>query len=223
MDALTLSLRASALTTPDRARALGTGLGRVHENALIFGINAISQAFGRYVGRKLHQVTFAEPDPEPLQGHGRETLQLSAYPVLEIESVEISGTEISDFSTAKRFLSDGILYREYGWPWSVPRHRDLTGDPDLSRPRFNVAVCYTGGYITPAQETLTDGEYLPEEIEMALIRELSDLLTGARNTGRILKERTAGGYEVTYAMSGVVTLSRETQGVLNGYTLAALP
>ena len=225
MDALTLSLRAYALTTPDRARALGTGLAAKHENALIHAINAISQACQNYCRRPLHQVSYSEDDPELFQGHGREVVQLSAYPVLEIESVAVGGTEISDFSSAKQFLVEGRLYREAGWPFDVPRHADLTGDPDISRPRYNVAVAYTGGYMTPWQEEngVEEGEPLPEEIEQAVFRELSDLLNGGRNSGRIIREKTAGGYEVQYAMSGVVRLSRETQDVLSSYQLQVLP
>ena len=197
---------------------MGPGLSDVAEHTLIMAINSVSAAAARYVGRPLHQVVVTAEDPELLQGHGRATLQLRAYPVVTIESVTISGQAVEDFSTASQWLRHGQLYLESGWPWSVPRHCDLTGDPDFSRARFNVAVAYTGGYISPAQD-LADGELLPDEIELAILREVGDLLSGARNTGRIRREKTAGGYEVEFAMSAVVSLSRETQDVLSGYVL----
>ncbi len=222
MDPYCIPLRPYALTTPERARALGTGLREVGENSLAFAINAISQAMARYVRRPLHQITTAVGSPELLQGYGRETLHLRCYPVVEIFSVHVDGHEVADFETNPQFLEVGQLYREAGWPMSVPRHNDLTGDPDFSRPRFNVAVSYTGGYATPAQD-LERGEPLPDEIELALFREIGDLLSGARNTGRIRREKTAGGYEVEFAMSGTVSLSRESQDVLSGYAWAGLP
>lgn len=224
MDALCLPLRPEALTTPDRARAFGAGLAGVHENALVFAINAISEAAQRYVGRPLHQQTTTEEEPEFHQGGGH-WLQLRLYPVASIESVRVDGSPIGDYSSARQWLRDGRLFREDGWPFMVPRHNDLTGDPDFSRPAWNIAVAYTGGYMTPLQEEegVEEGTPLPTEIELAVIREVSDLLNGARNTGRILREKTAGGYEVTYAMSGVVNLSRETQDTLRGYVLPVMP
>ena len=51
-------------------------------------INSVSAAAARYVGRPLHQVVATVEDPELLQGHGRATLQLRAYPVVTIESVK---------------------------------------------------------------------------------------------------------------------------------------
>lgn len=225
MDALSLTLKANALTTPDRAKALGTGLASKHDNALIFAINAVSAAIHRAVRRPLYQVTYTEESPELLQGHGRELLQLRAYPILEVTSVLIGGVADEEFSSARQFLDEGKLYREAGWPWDAPAYTDLTCDINFSRLRYNVAVAYVGGYITPKQEEdgVEDGEPLPEELEQATFREVSDLLNGARGSGRILSERTAGGYAVTYAMSGAVSLSVETQDVLSGYVLGALP
>lgn len=221
MDPYCLPLRAYALTTPERARVLGT-MPNVDEYTLVMAINSVSAAAARYVGRPLHQVVVTEDDPELLQGRGRAVLQLRAYPVVAIESVTIDGQVVEDFSSASQWLRRGQLYREFGWPWSVPRHGDLTGDPDFARARFNVAVAYTGGYISPAQDADV-GEPLPDEIELAILREVGDLLSGARNTGRIRREKTAGGYEVEFAMSAVVSLSRETQDVLSGYVLGGCP
>lgn len=222
MDPYCLPLRGNALTTPDRARVLGPGLANVEDLALVMAINSVSAAAARYVGRPLHQVVVTEDDPELLQGRGHPVLQLRAYPVVAIESVTIDGHVVEDFSSASQWLRRGQLYRESCWPWSVPRHGDLTGDPDFARARFNVAVAYTGGYISPAQD-LEDGELLPDEIELAILREVGDLLSGARNTGRIRREKTAGGYEVEFAMSAVVSLSRESQDVLSGYVLGGCP
>lgn len=222
MDPYCIPLRPHALTTPERVRVLGTGLREVGENSLVFAINAISQAMARFVRRPLHQVTTPAGSPELLQGYSRATLQLRCYPVVEIVSVEVSGSPVTDFSRNPQFLQDGQLYREVGWPMSAPRYNDLTEDCDTSRPRYNIAVSYTGGYVTPAQD-LELGEPLPDEIELALFREIGDLLSGARNTGRIRREKTAGGYEVEFAMSGTVSLSRESQDVLSGYAWAGLP
>ena len=218
MDPYCLPLRPHALTTPERARVLGPGLAAVNDLSLIMAINSVSAAAARYVGRPLHQILVKEEDPEFLRGQGRSILQLRAYPVVAIESVTVDGQAVEDFSQASQWLKRGQLYRESGWPWSVPRHCDLTGDPDFARARFNVAVAYRGGYISPAQD-LEDGEPLPDEIELVMLREIGDLLSGARNTGRIRREKTAGGYEVEFAMSAVVSLSRETQDVLSGYVL----
>lgn len=218
MDPYCQPLRSHALTTPERARVLGPGLANADETALTMAINSVSAAAARYVGRPLHQLVVTEDDPELLQGRGLAVLQLRAYPVVAIESVTIGGQTVDDFSKASQWLTRGQLYRESCWPWSVPRHCDLTGDPDFSRARFNVSVAYTGGYISPAQD-LEHGEPLPDEIELVILREVGDLMSGARNTGRIRREKTAGGYEVEFAMSAVVSLSRETQDVLSGYVL----
>lgn len=222
MDPYCLPLRSHALTTPERARVLGPGLANVDDLTLTMAINSVSAAAARYVGRPLHQVAVTVDDPELLQGCGRPVLQLRAYPVLSIESVTIGGHAVIDFSTASQWLRRGQLYRESYWPWSVPRHADLTGDPDFARARYNIAVAYTGGYISPAQRR-EHGEPLPDEIELVVLREIGDLLSGARNTGRIRREKTAGGYEVEFAMSAVVSLSRETQDVLSGYVLGGCP
>lgn len=221
-------LRPYALTTPDRARELGTGLAGAPESKLVMAINAVSKAMATYCGRPLHHVEVTSEDPELFQGWGSSQLQLRCYPIVEVDQVLVDGQAVTDFSSASQFLAQGQLYREVGWPWSGPRHDDVTCDPNFGRTRYNVAVAYRGGYVTPLQAECPEhedheGEPLPDDIEIALFRELGDIFSGARNTGRIRREKTAGGYEVEFAMSAIVQLSRETQDVLRGYVMGGLP
>jgi hypothetical protein len=214
-----IGLKAYALTTAERLRFLGGAPSGRNLDEYNFAINAVSREIAKYCGRDLHQVTHTAEAPEYHEGSGRLYLYLHHYPVVSITAVKVNGSEVTDFRSSTEDKANGRLYRENAWPRLVPAYCDLTRDPDYSRAREHIEVAYIGGYKTPAQGEVEEGEHeVPEDLEMCVFRELREVMTGGDGQSRIKSERTPGGTAYTYFDDGF-ELSRKTKAVLtnSGY------
>lgn len=119
------------------------------ESALIRSINAASDAIRHYCRRDFARAELTER----VAGRDSSRLMLSLVPVVEVDSIHLHGSEVDVGSITVEHRS-GILYRNGVWPQS--------NEP-------NVAVTYTGGYVTPAQATDDLERDLPYDIEEACL------------------------------------------------------
>jgi len=170
------------LTTVDKFKK-STQCEAFDDETLGFLIRASSAAILKHLNRRLKK----QETVEALSGNNTSKyLNLDLYPVIEIHSVLIDDVPVTDF------LSDpkqGRIYREKGWPNGVR----------------NIAVVYTGGYILPGNE----GANLPEDIELACILHVQDLM---RQPG-VTSERV-GDLSVTYEAS---EMSSAVRSLLDGH------
>lgn len=205
-----VELKPYALTTKERLQFLGGAPSGLHDDEYNFSINLVSREIEKLCGRQLYQVTHTAEDPERHEGNGGLRLYLRSYPIVSITSVKVNSVAVTDFRDSKKDRERGFIYCEGRWPMLVGVYADLTRDPYFSN-KEHIEVAYVGGYKTPAQGDAAAGEFeLPEDLEGCVFREVSDLVSGGRVSGRIKSERTPGGAGVVYDLSGPIVLSKET-------------
>lgn len=166
--------------TVDQLKAELQISGSSQDDRLALLLAAASSAIEGYCGRTFARATLTER----ISPRGRQTVNLSLYPIESIASVTMSTTAITDYQTD---AEAGQIWREGGWTWAALTMPDITQDPDPNMADRNLTVTYTGGYIMPG----TPGANLPAALQYAAIRVAAQMYS--RPAG-FKSERTPGGY-----------------------------
>lgn len=212
----------AALTTYARLIAgTGSSISSDRGNTLIKAISALIE---RECGRKFGFAIVPPESPELHKGGGS-TLYLRRYPIRSVESVLVSGSEVTDWTNDPELLANGELYRPGGWSAEYLRARYLTGRPAVGSESLSISVAYTGGFILPEYSGITDAENNPDgletdfpaDLESAVWDSVISLYSLSQQSGRILKrEKTPGGGEWEWS----VTDTQAKRPTLTPFTLA---
>lgn len=208
-----MALEANALCTVADITARGV----TKAQALIEDeINSISQQFEQHCGRVFRQLArVASPSGssqaprERLPGSGEQWLQLSSYPLVSVQEMQIDGQVVTDWELVEGYVQRGLLYREAGWPIVCLAWDTLTGDPDVTRPQLSILAAYTGGYAV-----------IPADLKKAAIDEVLSALSIAGDRRHILEEQTPAGRRLKLSnMAASGTWSAKTLQTLSNYVL----
>lgn len=203
-----MPLKSHALTTVDAVRdELGLS-GTSADARLERMINAASARFAAIVGRDLH---YAEDVVEDVAGYDRPRLAVRRTPLLSILSItplDASGSAGTALDDESYFIEDaerGWIGRSASWSSSPASVDGVLGLAIAGTERRNWRVTYTGGSITPFQESADGGSLgtssLRDDIEQAIIESVVDTYRRAGARSDILSERL-GDESVTYANPG---------------------
>lgn len=156
----------SALTTLERVKEeLGIDSGDTqYDDKLTRYINEASDFVEIYTGRTFGTVAGKE---DVLSGSADSYLILNNRPILQINSVEVSGEAVTDFLVDPDDYKAGMLYRENGWVKST-YIVGLAGDQFGSR--RTIVVNYDYGYVLPKDATELLPQTLPRSLEAIVIR-----------------------------------------------------
>lgn len=130
-------------------------------------INAASDAIERYCERAFH---YEEDIVEKVAGYGTPFIVVSRTPIISISSIKIGDSTLD--SSEYELTGGGLIYRLNGtWGWSAQYAEGIVYEQIAGTEEQNIAVTYTGGYVTQNQEdndpTLTRS--LPYDLEEACI------------------------------------------------------
>lgn len=141
------------------------------DDTLQLYILAASQAIANYCRRDFKKQSYTDITHS---APGSKLLVLRNYPIDSVEEVTIPSGTITDFDV----ITDGLLYRDAGWPDEVR----------------SVTVKYTAGYVLSDEATSDNPCTLPEPLELACVQ-----LTKMFFNDQILKEsERLGDYSVRY-------------------------
>jgi len=223
-----MALIARALTTVARVREAGAL--SVDDSQVELSIGAVSIEIEKMLGRRLGYRKALTSAPERYQGTGQQSLFVRRWPILAVERVQIrqstlsTAEDVTDFLDDPDFLERGELWRDYGWPKIMGVHSDLTGDPNPSVRGYPIELAYTGGYILPQFNAITDAINnpgglafsLPPNIELACIDSVLWFAQPSTPEG-LRAERTAGGWSEEWDVTHrPITLTAKTMGLLSG-------
>lgn len=192
-----------------------TARGVTKSQALIEDeINSVSQQFENYCGRVFRQLArVASPSGssqaprERLPGSGEQWLQLSSYPLISIQEIQVDGQVVTDYELVEGYAQRGLLYREDGWPLVCFPWDMLTRDPDPTRPQLSILAAYTGGYAT-----------IPADLKKAAIDEVLAALSITGDRRHIVEEQTPAGRRLKLSSAGLSgTWSAQTIQTLDHY------
>lgn len=199
-----MPLKSHALTTLEAVRDELGLTGTSADARLERMINAASSAFAALAGRDLHFGTWTED----LTALGGARLSLGRFPVTEIVSIapiDASGSAGGTLDSTSYFLENaslGFVRRVDGWGIEPTMFDGINGDYIAGSERPNWRVVYTGGSITPYQESAEGGSLgtatLRDDIEQAIIESVVDTYRRAGARSDILSERL-GDESITYA------------------------
>lgn len=131
-------------------------------------INSASEEIGRYIGRQLKSMQHKEK----YTGNNRLTICLRNYPVTVVNAITINGIPVDQ--SEYRVYESGIVERSAPWP----SYGLQSGISQLTvQPGKNIDVDYVAGYVLPKDETEEIKRTLPFDIEFALFRMVSNLLS----------------------------------------------
>lgn len=156
-----MALGNNALTTIERLKQFN-GIAEADTSQdfkLEFLINSASQEIENILGRKLKKSQYTEK----VKGNNRLTIQTKNYPLLEVESISVNGSIVSD--TDYSFYESGII--EGTRPWGASGlHYGISNF--MVQQSKNIEIDYTAGYVLPKDETEEEPRTLPYDIEAAL-------------------------------------------------------
>lgn len=190
-----MELAANALTTVEQVKLHnGIDLGDSSQNELItFLINACSAFIERRTGRKFGRGNYTEY----LTGSGSDVIYLKTPPVSSIVSVTENGSVLS----ASGYSYDpvnGKLQNENGL-W----------DQGLRK----ITVVYWGGYILPKDGTEATPSDLPDDINLACVKLVSEILNKKDSEG--VRSASAGGLNVQWEKE----LDTTTDKIIKSYRI----
>lgn len=135
-------------------------------------INSVSDAMARVANRKFYYESDIEED---LRGEGSFRLVVKRPPIVTLTSIELldtDGTTVYTYPTTDYAIEDA----ERGWIWveggvgSTGQYVvGLTGMLLPGSERKAIRVTYTGGWVTPDQETGALTRTLPYDLEDACV------------------------------------------------------
>jgi hypothetical protein len=177
-----------------------------------------------------------------LQGTGLAQIFLAGGPIRTVDQVRINGAEIPVViasptdafplygATVYRNLEWdklGMIYCPLGFTMWGGAFGDVTGDPDVrsSNLLYNVQVAWTGGFILPQFDGVTNSATNPTgaptdiaaDLEEAICIEISNRLS--RPNRQLIRERTPGGYEQGWENKPEGEWSSETLPVFLSYRI----
>lgn len=152
---MTVTLTVHALTTLDTIKdELNISVSDNSQDSVLTRlVNAASEAIERFCCRHFEHETEIT---EKIAGQGGKILLLSRTPLVEITEVKINDAAVTDYSIYDS--KAGMLFRANGWPWSGSAASPFSPDPLPGTERQNIETKYTGGYVTPAQESAAASE-----------------------------------------------------------------
>lgn len=214
-----MPLAANALTTVSAVSGQAPGVSSDRLEALI---NAVSSQ----IQRDLWPLGYAVITDERHAGSAGCSLFLRRGYIRSVQAVRVNDVAVTDFLSDRMFLDRGELYREAGWPRKVSTYGDLTRDPDYQSPYYTIEVDYTAGWILPQYGGVTNATHNPAGAAADLPADIQEAVNMAvvefalRPNPGIIRERTPGGWDITWTASDadrLRTYSARVGGMLNGY------
>lgn len=130
-----------------------------------------SEAVEQYLGYSLRRGVYSETVP----AGGDNLLMLSQTPVQAIESLSYDGDELSSTDYSIDDPDAGLIWRDYGFPWTAQVQAELSERPVPGSERRAYTCVYEAGYVlagsttTDGWVTVTTGRTLPHWAERATL------------------------------------------------------
>lgn len=134
-------------------------------------INAATDAIERHCDRSFY---FQSSRIDKLKGQGTQFLVATKTPIITIVTLTVDVPVIEgplvegDGFVLQDQGTDGIIFREAGWPWRTAIAGPITNDPANGEERDNITLTYDCGYVTPKQ--VDDDQALP--VPLNIVRTL---------------------------------------------------
>lgn len=153
-----------------------------------------------YVGYPLRRQVYEET----VAGYGGNELLLSRTPVRSIESIVYGEEVIASTSYFVESESGGLIWRDYGWPWTAGVEYDMVAHVVPRSELRSYRAVYEAGYCTAGSTEdgwLTTGEAVPGDIEAAILHTATFLY---QNAGRdfSVASKKIGDLSITYQGGG---------------------
>lgn len=164
-------------------------------------VTAASEAIRRYLGRA--QLHYQAARVEKVRGFGRQRLVLEVTPVLSVASVVLGDGSTVDASEYEiEDAEAGFLWRDGGWPYTgAVRPGMMQVDPAVGTEKAEIAVTYTGGWVTPAQAAGTGwagpARSLPADLEHVALETITSMYRRGGADRDVLSE-SLGDYSASY-------------------------
>lgn len=156
-------------------------------------INAASDYIEKFCDRKFGRNSYTEL----IAGTGRLKILVNNYPVVSVESINVSGDDIApdDYEVISE---SGMLYRDNGWPERGFGVENLTYE--VTEPKLNVKIKYTSGFVLPKDGTADTPRDLPWDLEQVCIKLVLLYYNDNDGTGGVLalKRETIGDWTGEY-------------------------
>ncbi len=164
-------------------------------------IVAASDATESYLDRKIF---YEAGIVEKVAGFGSFHLKVSRTPLLVITSITDDGETVDLTNVEIDNAGAGLIRRPEGWRWTRGVKAGITNQPYPGSEEKLFTVTYTGGWVTPHQETeVTPADLertLPHDIEDAVI-ELITLRRSRRGRDPTIKAEKLLSWSATYDIS----------------------
>ena len=159
-------------------------------------VDGATEAIEGVVGRVLRQQTYEERVP----GLGSQYLQLSQWPVQQVDSIQygLVGGSVTTLSSGLYDVihaETGLVYREDTFPWTVRAHFGLNITPMPSEALPWYVVTYSAGFL-PSSST-ESGYKVPKDLMMAAL-DTAKAWWRVRSYDPVIKERKVDDLTVTY-------------------------
>lgn len=212
---MAISLAANALTTLAAAQSHVSDVTVASEDKIKRLINVASEFIAREVGRVLHQGAVAA---ELHAGQGHVRLYLKRYPILSAGLVvSFDGTALAAADFEIDSLDEGVLYKRSGWAWIPQSLPGAVYEPIAGSEEKLYSVAYTGGYVTPSQETPSNARTLPWDLEQVCLELVGQLFVRSTRDPTITSEKI-GSWGASYAAgSAAYNLTEGQREILNAY------
>lgn len=153
-------------------------------------IAAASESIRRYLDRP--QLHYGATIVEKLAGYqGQVRLHLGTIPLISVASVVLPDATslVQDTDYTIESLSEGVLYREEGWPFTgVSVGGVLTGEA------LTIVATYAGGWVTPAQ---SGTRTLPYDIEEVCLQAVAAMYR-RQGADPLVASESLGDYSVSF-------------------------
>lgn len=168
-------------------------------------IAAASESIRRYLDRP--QLHYSAAIVEKLAGYqGQVRLRLGTIPLISVTSVVLPDATslIEDTDYSVESLSEGILYREEGWPFTGISDGGVISDEALT-----IVATYAGGWVTPAQSGTRN---LPYDIEEVCLQAVAAMYR-RQGVDPLIASESLGDYSASF---------REVDGLVPAGVLSQL-
>jgi uncharacterized phiE125 gp8 family phage protein len=159
-------------------------------------LNRATASIETRVGRILRKQTYVEEVPS----FGSMYLSVTHTPIQSITSIlkdVVDGVEEEVDSTTYRVIQrdSGLIYRQYGWPWTAGQQTDLVATPLAGSENLVYSIEYVGGY-EPSTSTST-GLAMPGDLVDATLQTARTWYLGRKNNAAI-ESKKVGDLSITY-------------------------
>lgn len=169
-----------------------------YDDMLTLLIKKVSAQIESYVGYSFSRKTNVA---EVHSVNNEQLLLLDNQPIQSVQSVEIGGTEITDYRIIPKYSKVGMLYRGSGWCggyWVRGMTHDVVSGV------YEIEVTYISGYYLPNDTGYVEGaeDSLPFDIISACMTGCSELWNLKQNGAEGIKSYSEGGISTTFTDSG---------------------